>query len=1161
MKLVKGAEKRQHMAIALLICVGIILSTVSFTAMRKWEFLSIEKDLEQSINNKVYAIQKELENNSAALQSIVSLFNSSQFVERKEFQSFAKHILSHSKGMKSLQWVKRVPMSEKKDFEVFAQKNGFPDFRIHYKSGLNISLTDEPEKEFFPVYYIAPENGNEHKLGFDLSSYPYLADLFNKSCSSGKMVIASGADLPEHKNNLFIYLPVYNRSVSLNTVEERWKNLKGFVVGEFIIEEIIGKILKEMNGNSISVAIYNVSDYPQRKLLYSNVSSWKQAQEQQTKAKKISRKRVISFSHKFNLGNYKLLIISKPMPELIEKKKTRIPWIFFVSGIFLTIFIVVYLVKEARHSNQVVELVNKLSDEAAERKKTETALQKELEINTVLADLSAKLISCDSIDDISYLIEEFALKITESEVACAGYIECDTGNIVYSTINKYVDGRCHFSDKGDFFKKLDRLWGWSMKDRQAVMENNPASTMKSSGIPAEQIPIKRFLSVPASLGDRPVGQIALANAEHDYTESDLNIVERLAVLYALAIERDLARQAMKKAYDELEERVQRRTEALKRSNEKLRREVIERKQAQLILQLREHELSIRNKIANIFLTAKEENIYGEVLDLILEVMESKYGIFAYIDEHGAMVCPSMTRHVWHRCQMPDKTIVFPRGKWSGIWGKALNDKKSYLANDGLNVPEGHIPITKTLCVPVVHHGESIGIIMVANKNTDYDEADQNYLEAIVNYIAPVLNAILERDRQERERKAAEEENQKMQAQLLHMQKMEAIGTLAGGIAHDFNNILMVIFGYTQLSMYSVQKDTELHSYLQEIMSAGNRAKDLVEQILAFSRQETQEFRPLQVHLIVKEALKLLRASLPSTIEISCSIETFSNIILADATQIHQVIMNLCVNAAHAMEYTGGTLKVSLKNVTLNEHDIAGHSYVTPGTYILLTVKDSGCGMDKATMERIFEPFFTTKKRGKGTGMGLSVVHGIVKSHRGMIEMDSEPGKGSTFKVFLPRYSGDTIIDQIDKSDILPEGNENILFVDDEKAIVSIAEQMLKRLGYNVVTKTSSIDALRTLVAQPDRFDLVITDQTMPNLTGIELAKSIILIRPDTPIILTTGHSESITVEKAMSMGISEMIMKPIDDITFAETIRHVLGAKKKQTAFNIQNESILNYPK
>jgi PAS domain S-box-containing protein len=391
------------------------------------------------------------------------------------------------------------------------------------------------------------------------------------------------------------------------------------------------------------------------------------------------------------------------------------------------------------------------------------------------------------------------------------------------------------------------------------------------------------------------------------------------------------------------------------------------------------------------------------------------------------------------------------------------------------------------------------------------------------------------------------EQRKLEGQLLQAQKMEAVGTLAGGIAHDFNNILTAILGYAELASFKLPEHSEVQEDLQQCLKAGHRAKDLVQQILAFSRQGKQERKPLDIRPLIKEGLKFLRASLPATIEIREHIEGNLGVIEADPTQIHQVLMNLCTNAAHAMRDKGGILEVSLERFDLIPGLSATYPEMEPGPYLKLRISDTGHGMSPEVQRRIFDPYYTTKQVGEGTGLGLAVVHGVVKSYRGGITVSSQPGKGTTFEVFFPGVYPVKPPAQVAQMEPLPlGGHERILFVDDENAIVEIAQSIIERLGYEVEVRTSSIEAREMFRANPDRFDMVITDMTMPNMTGDRLAQEILGIRPEIPVILCTGFSEYITEERAKALGIQEFVMKPLVMRDLAKVIRRALDRKKKK---------------
>ncbi len=389
--------------------------------------------------------------------------------------------------------------------------------------------------------------------------------------------------------------------------------------------------------------------------------------------------------------------------------------------------------------------------------------------------------------------------------------------------------------------------------------------------------------------------------------------------------------------------------------------------------------------------------------------------------------------------------------------------------------------------------------------------------------------------------AAEREKVKLESRLQQSQKMEAIGTLAGGIAHDFNNILSAILGYAELSLLSVPKDSNLYKDLSQIFKAGNRARELVRQILTFSRRSERVSKPVRLQLIMEETLKLLRATLPSTIDIHQTIDKSCHPIFADPSEMHQLLMNLCTNAYHAMRDSGGILTVSLQEITGNGEMQNGVAELSPGNHSKIEIRDTGIGMTKETASRIFEPYFTTKNPGEGTGLGLSVVHGVVKSNGGWITVESEPGMGTVFAVYFPCIADDEKIDEVLVPLDLPGGNEHILLVDDEPILVEMLGRTMEQLGYKVDSLTKSVEALALFSKKPDAFDLVITDMTMPELTGDRLAEELLLIRSDIPIILCTGFSEKIDEVQAKKIGIRRLVSKPISQKDLAYTIREVLS--------------------
>jgi nitrogen-specific signal transduction histidine kinase/ActR/RegA family two-component response regulator len=386
------------------------------------------------------------------------------------------------------------------------------------------------------------------------------------------------------------------------------------------------------------------------------------------------------------------------------------------------------------------------------------------------------------------------------------------------------------------------------------------------------------------------------------------------------------------------------------------------------------------------------------------------------------------------------------------------------------------------------------------------------------------------------------ERKRVEEQLQQAQKMEALGTFAGGIAHDFNNILAAILGFTEMVMEDVTDNPGAQRSLGYIHKSVIRAKELVKQILTFSRKTEYERNPLSVSPIIKETARLLRAFCPTTINIVPTTEATSDTVLASPLEIQQILMNLGANAAHAMEEKGNTLEIGLTDIVFPPGSLAIPPGLIPGEYLQLTVQDDGVGMSPEVKVKIFEPFFTTRRAGKGTGMGLSVVYGIVKNLHGAITVESELGVGSTFRVYIPKIEDTAITEGAAKNDT-PRGAEKILFIDDEEFLTDWGKAALERLGYKVTAMNNSTEALNIFLSNPSQFDLVITDQTMPGVTGVQLSKRILEVRPDIPIVLCTGYSDHVSPEASSQIGIRQFLMKPSTRQELAQTIRNILDEK------------------
>ena len=421
-------------------------------------------------------------------------------------------------------------------------------------------------------------------------------------------------------------------------------------------------------------------------------------------------------------------------------------------------------------------------------------------------------------------------------------------------------------------------------------------------------------------------------------------------------------------------------------------------------------------------------------------------------------------------------------------------------------------------------------------------ANESLEKRVIDRTSQLTRTNRELNKEIKRRLQYEEERNNLESQLFQMQKLETIGTLAGGIAHDFNNILTPILGYAEMALEELNEDDSLRYDIEQINNAAIRAKDLVQQILTFSRQVEIDMKPLQLHHVIREVLSLVKASFPSNIEIIQDLDPDCGTVMADSTQIHQIIMNLCTNASHAMAEFGGTLKIELSSADINRSMVRKVPKLKVGSYVCLSISDTGHGMDKETMQRIFEPFFTKKEVGTGSGLGLSVVHGLVNSFNGAITVDSKPEKGTKFTIYLPQH-GETKSKKIMDLDKMKKGKEHILFIDDEEEITFMGKRMLESLGYKVTIHTSSLAALEDFVSNPNLYDLIVSDQTMPNMLGTDMVEKMKQLKPDLKAVIITGFGDSITEEVGKDKGINAIVIKPLILSKFSNLIRKILDKK------------------
>jgi PAS domain S-box-containing protein len=674
-----------------------------------------------------------------------------------------------------------------------------------------------------------------------------------------------------------------------------------------------------------------------------------------------------------------------------------------------------------------------LEEEMAERLRTEKELLWELAVNRTLAQVADALISRSlPVREIENLVGRAAKELTGSEYGVA------------------KAAQHHAEAEG---MAAGSPWESVLNTRQSFYTNSISSHERTASIPPDQLPYRNYLHMPAVIDGRPVGRIALANKEGDFTNDDLVAAERLAAVFALAVQRKYAE------------------ESLSRSEHKYR------------------------------------SLFNDAPDMIHIVSQEKKIVDANPAELRILGCTSREELIG----VPLLEVIHPdfRRKTAAILEQILSSglcMKNY--ETALIARNGDQIDVEVSAVPQLENGRVVSV------------------RAIMRNIT--------------ERKQEEQERKKLEVQLRQSRKMEAIGTLAGGIAHDFNNILGPILGYTEMALESLPPGSSIGPWLEEVQKAGSRARELVRQILAISRKTEQEVQPLRIQPIIKETLKLLRSSLPTTIEIRQHLDPTCGAVLADPTRIHQVVMNLCTNAYYAMRETGGLLEVSLQQIELYADALPRKLRLPSGSYLQLQVRDTGCGMPEDILEKIFEPYFTTRAKGEGTGLGLALVQSITLDFGGDVTVASEPGQGAVFDVYLPviREVKESSIDK--QAVVLPVGKERVLVVDDDQNVAEMTRNILASLGYIVTALTSSSEALALFSHQPEAFDLIFTDMTMPQMTGAELAQQMLTRRPELPVILSTGFSALIDEGKAEALGIRRLLMKPFTKGELARAVREAL---------------------